>query len=123
MKEIIAIIRPKKVGPTRAMLEKLGFPSITAQPVLGRGHQRGIAGEVACELPPALLSQGKAGGMKYVPKRYLSIVVQDADVNPVVNTIIKVNQAAQIGDGKIFVCPIDDALRVRTGEVGDKAVL
>ncbi len=123
MKEIVAIIRPKKVGPTKEVLEKLGFPSITAQAVLGRGHQRGIAGEVACELPPALLSQGKAGGMKYVPKRFLSIVVQEADVKSVVQAIIKVNQTAQIGDGKIFVCPVDDALRVRTGEVGVQAIV
>lgn len=123
MKEIVAIIRPKKVGPTKEVLEKLGFPSITAQPVLGRGHQRGIAGEVACDLPPALLSQGKAGGMKYVPKRFLSIVVQEADVKSVVQAIIKVNQTAQIGDGKIFVCPVDDALRVRTGEIGVQAIV
>lgn len=123
MKEIIAIIRPKKVGPTKEVLERLGFPSITAQSVLGRGHQRGIAGEVACELPTELLTQGKAGGMKFVPKRYLSIVVQEMDVKSVVQAIIKVNQTAQIGDGKIFICPVDDALRVRTGEVGINAIV
>jgi nitrogen regulatory protein PII 2 len=123
MKEIIAIIRPKKVSATKEALEKLGFPSITAQPVLGRGHQRGIAGEVTCDLPTELLSQAKVGGMKYVPKRYVSIVVCDTDVDSVVQTLILVNQTAQIGDGKIFVCPVDDALRVRTEESGDKALI
>ncbi len=61
--------------------------------------------------------------MKYVPKRFLSIVVQEADVKSVVQAIIKVNQTAQIGDGKVFVCPVEDALRVRTGEVGVQAIV
>ena len=61
--------------------------------------------------------------MKYIPKRLLSIIVQNSDVDTVVKTIIEVNQSAQIGDGKIFVCPLDTAVRVRTGERGDDAVL
>jgi nitrogen regulatory protein PII 2 len=122
MKEIIAIIRPKKIGATRDALEQLGFPSMTATAVSGRGMQRGIAKEVT---PPVLVKgdSGRGGGMKYVPKRLLSIVVQDADADVVVRAIIEVNQTAQIGDGKIFVCPLDDALRVRTGEQSESAVL
>jgi nitrogen regulatory protein PII 2 len=123
MKEVIAIIRPKKVGATRDALEQLGFPSMTATAVSGRGQQRGIAAEVT---PPVLIEGNFGatnGGMKYIPKRLLSIMVQDSDVDLVVKVIIRVNQTAQIGDGKIFVCPLDDALRVRTGEQGEKAVL
>jgi nitrogen regulatory protein PII 2 len=122
MKEIIAIIRPKKMGATRDALEQLGFPSMTATAVSGRGQQCGIAGEVT---PPVLTegNSGATGGMKYIPKRLLSIMVQDADVDLVVKVIIRVNQTAQIGDGKIFVCPLDDALRVRTGEKSESAVL
>jgi len=123
MKEIIAIIRPKKVGPTRVAIEALGFPSMTAVAVLGRGRQRGIASEIGTDLSLEQLAQGKNGGMKYVPKRLVSIVVPNGDADAVVKTIIKVNQTDQIGDGKIFVCPLDDALRVRTGEKGDQAVL
>jgi nitrogen regulatory protein PII 2 len=123
MKEIMAIIRPKRVGPTKDALERLGFPSITAVSVLGRGKQRGIAGEVSCDLRPEHLAQGKSGGMKYVPKRLLSLVVRDCDVDLVVKTIIKVNQTAQIGDGKIFTCPIENAVRVRTDEDGEQAIL
>ena len=123
MKEIIAIIRPKKVGPTRNALEQLGFPSMTATAVTGRGLQRGIAGEVNKDCPPELLAANKPGGMKYIPKRLLSIVVQNSDVDTVVKTIIEVNQTAQIGDGKIFICPLDTAVRVRTDERGDDAVL
>jgi nitrogen regulatory protein PII 2 len=122
MKEIIAIIRPKKVGPTRNALEQLGFPSMTATAVTGRGLQRGIAGEINVDCPPAVLAKSISSGMKYIPKRLLSIMVQNDDVDVVVKTIIEVNQTAQIGDGKIFVCPLDDALRVRTGEKGDEAV-
>lgn len=123
MKEIIAIIRPKKMGKTKDALEKLGFLSLTAMPAIGRGKQRGIANEISCDIPPELLGQGKSGGMKYIPKRLFSLVVRDADVGPVVQAIIKVNQTAQIGDGKIFVCPVDDAARVRTDETGEKAIL
>lgn len=123
MKEIIAIIRPKKMGATKDALEKLGFPSLTAVAVLGRGRQRGIAGEISVEIRPERLSQGKTGGMEYIPKRFLSLVVQDDDVDNIVKTIININQSAQVGDGKIFICPIDDALRVRTGEHGESAVL
>jgi nitrogen regulatory protein PII 2 len=121
MKEIIAIIRPKKVSPTKNALEKLGFPSMTAVSVLGRGRQRGIASEMNYEVSPDIL--GKSGGMKYIPKRLLSVVVRNADVDAVIKTIIEVNQTAQIGDGKIFICPVDDALRVRTGDTGESAVM
>lgn len=120
MKEIIAIIRPNKVNSTKKALDELGLPSITAEAVLGRGRQRGIAGEVNCEIPASVL--GKSGGMKYIPKRLIRIIVTDADVDSVVQLIIKVNQTAQIGDGKIFICPIEDAIRVRTSETGNNAV-
>ena len=59
--------------------------------------------------------------MKSIPKRLISLVVGN-DVDHVVQTIIKVNQTAQIGDGKVFVCPIDDAVRVRTNDVGEYAI-
>ncbi|HBF35331.1 TPA: nitrogen fixation protein NifHD [Candidatus Sumerlaeota bacterium] len=125
MKEIIAIIRPKKVGATKEALEKLGFPSLTAVSVIGRGRQRGIAAEMGYDfdLHPELLGQGKSGGMKYIPKRMLTVVVSNEEVDQVVDTIIKVNQTAQIGDGKIFVCPLDNAVRVRTDESGNEALV
>ncbi len=122
MKEIIAIIRPKKVGATRDALEKRGFPSMTAEYVIGRGRQRGIANEINVDFKPELLGPVKSGGMKYIPKRMITLVVNDNEVELVVKEIIKVNQTAQIGDGKIFVCPVDNAMRVRTGEIGDLAL-
>ena len=125
MKEIIAIIRPKKVTPTKAALEKLGFPSITAVQVVGRGKQQGIASELDIEIRPSALVRSKTAGLKYmeyIPKRMLSIVVSNEDVDVVVKAIIAVNQTDQIGDGKVFICPVDDAVRVRTDEQGDEAI-
>jgi len=126
MKEIIAIIRPKKVVPTKEALEKLGVPSLTAIPVLGRGKQKGIATELNIDIRPEVLAQGIKNGrqyMEYIPKRLFSIIVRNEDVDTIVETIIKINQTSEIGDGRIFICPVDDAIRVRTDEQGDSAVL
>jgi len=123
MKEIIAIIRPKKVRATKDALDALGFPCFLAVSVLGRGHQRGIAGEVACELSPEVMAQARTGGMKYIPKRMLTLIVPDANVDAVMETVIKANQTGEIGDGKIFVCPMENAIRVRTHETGESAIL
>lgn len=122
MKEIIAIIRPKKVGATKESLERLGFPSITAEAVLGRGKQRGIAGEIGFPIETEYLSKGRGAGMKFIPKRYLTIVVENHQVDAIVAAIVEANQTATAGDGKIFVLPVDNAIRVRTGESGDLAL-
>lgn len=123
MKEIIAIIRPNKVTATKRALDRLGFPSMSVVAVFGRGKQKGIANEVAVEISPIVRGLGSFKGMPYVPKRLLSIVVPAEMLNKVLNTIIKVNQTGDIGDGKVIVCPVDDALRVRTGETGQAAIL
>lgn len=121
MKEIIAIIRPNKVSATKKALEALGYPGLTAQAVLGRGRQRGIAGELSYPVDP--LVQVKAGGgMQFIPKRFLSIVVTDEMAKPTVEAIAKANRTGQVGDGKIFICPIEDVMRVRTDETGDGAL-
>lgn len=120
MKEITAIIRPKKIGATKDALANLGFPGVTVMQVLGRGHQRGIAGELNIEIRPEIAAKAN---MKYIPKRLLTLIVNDEDADVVVDTIIKVNQSAQIGDGKIFVSTIDDAVRVRTNESGTDAII
>ena len=122
MKEIMAVIRPKKVESTKKALETLGFPGMTAVSVLGRGRQSGIAGEVNFEIQPESLKRGTARGMKYVPKRLITVMVPDDNVDEVVNEIIQVSQTGAIGDGKIFVCPLDNAVRVRTGDRGDAAL-
>ena len=122
MKEIIAIIRPNKMTRTKEVLDSLGFPSMNANRVMGRGKQKAILNEVAFEIKePKLLKE--EGTMRYIPKRLISLVVPDEDASLVAEAIMKVNQTRQFGDGKIFVCPIEDAIRVRTKETGEEAIL
>jgi nitrogen regulatory protein PII 2 len=121
MKEIMAIIRPKKVTKTKEVLDSLGFPAMNAIRVMGRGKQRAILNEISFEInEPELLEM--EGSMRYIPKRMLSLVVPDEDVSLVVEAIMKINHTGQIGDGKVFVCPIEEALKVRTMENGDEAI-
>jgi nitrogen regulatory protein PII 2 len=121
MKEILAIIRPKKISRTKEVLDALGFPSMTATAVFGRGKQKAIIGEVSFDIPNEDLLE-EDGRMHYIPKRMISLVVPDEDTSLVVESIMKVNYTGQIGDGKIFVCPIDEAVRVRTKETGEEAI-
>lgn len=122
LKEIIAIIRPNKMEKTKEVLSALGFPAMTAHGVMGRGRQKAIIGEVSFYINEQELLK-KEGTMRYIPKRLISLVVPDEDVSLVVETIMRINQTGQIGDGKIFVCPINDAIRVRTKESGEEAIL
>jgi nitrogen regulatory protein PII 2 len=121
MKEIMAIIRPKMVSRTKEVLDSLGFPAMSAVRVMGRGKQKAILNEINFEInEPKLLEM--EGSMRYIPKRMISLVIPDEDVSLVVEAIMKVNHTGQIGDGKVFVCPIEEALRVRTMEKGDEAI-
>lgn len=123
MKEIIAIIRMNKMNQTKTALADAGVVSFTARRVVGRGKGkvdyhllRGA--EAGCEEAIAQLGPGP----KLIPKRMLNVVVPDELAQSVVRTIIEVNQSGNPGDGKIFVMPILDACRVRTGEFGDAAL-
>ena len=126
MKEVIAIIRPNKVTKTVKALEAVGFPALTVIKCFGRGKQRGY---LSANLPDVvdiekIVKEGEKEGlfMKYIPKRMISIVVNDEDVPLVVGIIMKINRTGQIGDGRIFVLPVEDAIRVRTGETGESAI-
>ena len=124
MKEVIAIIRRHRLPETKAGLLGIGVPAITMVSVEGRGKQKGLPGW-NYELDPGLmeLKEKNTGvSMRFIPKRMISTVVEDEDVPKVVETIIRTNQTGHIGDGKIFVCPVEDAVRVRTGENGEQAI-
>ncbi|NJD54224.1 MAG: P-II family nitrogen regulator [Candidatus Methanoperedens sp.] len=124
MKEVIAIIRRHNLQETKAGLMGIGVPALTMISVEGRGKQKGLPGW-NYELDPALteLKEKNLGvSMRFIPKRMISIMVEDDDVPKVVETIIRTNQSGHIGDGKIFVCPIEDTVRVRTGERGEQAL-
>ena len=124
MKEIIAIIRRHRLQETKAGLLGIGIPALTMVSVEGRGKQKGLPGW-NYELDPTLteIEEKNTGvSMRFIPKRMIYAVVEDEDVPKVVETIIRTNQTGHIGDGKIFVCPVDDAVRVRTGESGEQAL-
>ena len=123
MKEVIAIIRINKMNETKRALADAGVYSLTARKVNGRGRGK---------INTLLLKGAESGyeeainqlgsGPKLFPKRMLTIVVPDARVPVVVKTVIDVNKTGSPGDGKIFVQPMLDAIRVRTAEKGDKAL-
>lgn len=121
MKEIMAIIRMNKMNETKRVLADAGFPSMTAcANVLGRGKGQvdyKIMKAAADGHPEAIAQLGK--GPRLVPKRLVSMIVKDTNVDKAVNTLIKVNQTGNAGDGKIFIVPVADSFRVRTGERGN----
>lgn len=126
MKEIIAVIRMNKVNATKKALADIGICGLHAMKVMGRGKMQvdfSILNELgAKEEIGGLLAQGLSEGARLIPKRMLTILVQDREVAKVVDTLIKINKEGHKGDGKIFVVPVMDALRIRTGERGEAAV-
>lgn len=137
MKEITAIIRRDKLPETKKALEDLGYPSLTIMSVEGRGKQKGaMCAEMDSEMPDSFCTAVKLKPTPstyaldhtlpkmalYVPKRLLTIVVPDDVVSTIVKSLIKVNQSGRAGDGKIFVSPIQGAIRVRTGEADGEAI-
>ena len=125
MKEIYAVIRLNKVQNTKDALDGIGFPSMTAfnYRVFGRGKQKGIIDEVTFSVSPEVSQLAQRGGMKYVPKRLLYLVIDDKDTTKVVDAIIQANQTGHYGDGRIFVCPLERAIRIRTGERDTEALV
>lgn len=124
MKEIIAIVRMNKVGLTRKALADAGFCRLTATKVMGRGKMLkdlALVDKVHDEARDMLLESMLKGG-RLMPKRMLNIVVRDEEVPKLVETIISVNKEGHVGDGKIFVLPVLDVVRVRTGETGEEAI-
>ena len=126
MKEIIAIIRMNKVNATKKALADNGICGLHAMKVMGRGKVRvnfsmldelGVTEEIG-----GILADGLAKGTRLIPKRMLTILAQDEEVKKVVDTIIKVNREGNKGDGKIFVAPVLDVVRVRTAERGREAI-
>ncbi len=113
MKKIEAIIRPERINHVKDALVDAGFSGLTTTQVTGRGAQRGVA-----------LSgrSGQSITIDMLPKVKLEIVVSDLDVERAVDVIVEASRTGEIGDGKIFVQPVEQVVRVRTGERGDAAI-
>jgi nitrogen regulatory protein P-II 1 len=112
MKKIVAIIRPNKLEDVKSALEEIGCHGVTVTEVKGRGRQLGITESY----------RGSDYRIDFLPKTKLEIVVKDHDAEEVVATIVKTASTGDIGDGKIFISPVEDVVRIRTGERGEKAV-
>jgi nitrogen regulatory protein P-II 1 len=112
MKKIEAIIKPFKLDEVREALSEIGVMGMTATEVKGFGRQKGHTE----------LYRGAEYIVDFLPKIKLDIVVNDKIVNKVVEAITKTAQTGKIGDGKIFIYDVEQAIRIRTGEKGDEAV-
>ena len=112
MKQITAVVKPFKLDDVKAALEVLGVQGLTVSEVQGFGRQRGHT-EVY---------RGAEYTVDFVPKIRLDVVVGDDDAADVVDVIVKAAATGQIGDGKVWTTPVDDLVRVRTGERGPDAL-
>ena len=112
MKKIEATIRPEKLEPVRSALAEMGILGMTVTEVSGRGKQRGI------------VLQWRAGEyrVEFLPKVKLEIVVLDEDLGKALNIIVSRARTGERGDGKIFVVPVENAIRIRNGDEGENAI-
>jgi nitrogen regulatory protein P-II 1 len=109
MKKIEAIVRPERVGLVRKALEEIGYGGMTITEVKGHGVQRGVTQQW----------RGNTYRVDILPKVKLEIVAKDAEADKIVAAICEHGRTGEIGDGKIFISTVDDAIRVRTGEHGE----
>jgi nitrogen regulatory protein P-II 1 len=112
MKKIEAIVKPFKLDEVRDRLSEIGVQGMTVTEVKGFGRQRGHTE----------LYRGAEYVVDFLPKIKLEIVAPDGMAETIVETIISSAKTGRIGDGKIFIAPIEDAVRIRTGERGEEAI-
>jgi nitrogen regulatory protein P-II 1 len=112
MKKIEALVKPFKLDDVKSALMEIGIKGITVSEVKGFGRQKGHTE----------LYRGSEYHVDFLPKSKLEIYVTDDQVDPVVEVITNIARTGQVGDGKIFILPVDDAIRIRTGESGDSVL-
>jgi nitrogen regulatory protein P-II 1 len=112
MKLIIAIIKPFKLEEVKAALAAINVEGMTVTEVKGYGRQKGHTE----------IYRGSEYTVDFLPKVKIEIVTSDAVAPKAVEAIVKTAKTGKIGDGKVFVVPLDDAIRIRTNERGDTAV-
>lgn len=114
MKEVMIILRPKMYFKTKEALDKAGFHSLNVHEVTGRGRE-----------PVQYVLDEENGEIRHrlVAKRLVDMFVRDEEVQDLIETVVEVNKTNHAGDGKIFVMPVEDAMRVRTGEQGLEAII
>ena len=112
MKKVEAIIKPFKLDEVKESLSSIGVQGLTVSEVKGFGRQKGHTE----------LYRGAEYVVDFLPKVKLEIIVKDEQVSQVVETITKAAKTGRIGDGKIFVLPVEEVVRIRTGERGEGAL-
>jgi nitrogen regulatory protein P-II 1 len=105
MKLIKTIIRPNKVDEVRDALEKIGVPGMTVTEVRGHGRQKGHTA----------IYRGKEYNVSLLPKVEIEVVVEDEIVDAVIEAVIKAARTGEIGDGRVFVQPVEQSYKIRTG--------
>lgn len=112
MQKIEAIIKPTRLDEVKKALTEIGVIGMTVSEVRGFGRQKGHKE----------IFRGREYVVEFTPKLMIQIVVKDADVERVTNALIEAARTGSVGDGKIFVSPLNEVIRIRTGERGDSAV-
>jgi nitrogen regulatory protein P-II 1 len=112
MKKVEAFIRHEAFEPIRTELLERGFPSLSITEAKGSGRQKGIVEQY----------RGSTLTVNVRPKLKLEVVVEDRDKGLVVETILRHARTGSVGDGKIFVLPVEEAIRIRTGEEGEEVL-
>ena len=112
MKLIKAIIKPFKLEEVKGALAEVGVEGMTVSEVKGFGRQKGHTE----------IYRGSEYTVDFLPKVKIEVAISDDVVSKVVDTIVSAAQTGKIGDGKVFVLPVEEAVRIRTGEKGDEAV-
>lgn len=112
MKKIEAYVRPFKLDDVKSALMELGVKGMSVSEVKGFGRQKGHTE----------LYRGSEYHVDFLPKSKIEVVVTDEQVERVVDAIVRVAVTGQVGDGKIFILPVEDAIRIRTRESGDGAL-
>ena len=115
---VVAIIKPNMYFKTREALNKEGFSSMSTKEVLGRGRKK-IHTELNINSP----EDKEHYDNEMYAKKMIEIYVRDEEVDALINIIVSVNRTNNQGDGKIFVCPVDKSIRIRTGEKNDEALM
>jgi nitrogen regulatory protein P-II 2 len=112
MKYVIAIVKPSRLDEVRQALNGIGINGMTISEIKGYGRQKGHTE----------IYRGAEYQIDFVPKMKLELAIDDAQLRPVLETIQRIAKTGKIGDGKIFVLELAEAIRVRTGETGSDAL-
>jgi nitrogen regulatory protein P-II 1 len=112
MKKVEAVIRPERLEPVLKALGEIGYPGVTISEVRGHGKQRGITHQW----------RGNEYTVPFIPKMKVEVVILDEDLGKTLDVIVRFSRTGNIGDGKVFVTNVEEAVRVRTGDAGTRAI-